>query len=204
MKKAAGMKMPAVAITDHGNLHGAIEFYQAATEAGIKPIIGVEAYMAPGSIKDRPNSQRDAAYHFTLLARNEAGYRNLVRLMSSAHLEGMHYKPRIDKEMLAAHAEGLIGMSACLKGEINMAIQADQLGKARESAATLRELFGAENFFRAARSRHRRSESVTASRRRSPRIRPRIGCGQRRAFSSAATMKGTMRVCAWHRENGAR
>ena len=147
MKKAAGMKMPAVAITDHGNLYGAIEFYQAATEAGIKPIIGVEAYMAPGSIKDRPNSQRDAAYHFTLLARDETGYRNLVKLMSIAHLEGMHYKPRIDKELLAAHSAGLIGMSACLKGEINMAIQADQLDKARASAATFRDIFGAENFF---------------------------------------------------------
>jgi len=147
MEKAAGMKMPAVAITDHGNLHGAIEFYQAATDAGIKPIIGVEAYMAPGSIKDRPNSQRDAAYHFTLLARDETGYRNLVKLMSIAHLEGMHYKPRIDKELLAAHSAGLIGMSACLKGEINMAIQADQLDKARASAATFRDIFGAENFF---------------------------------------------------------
>jgi DNA polymerase III subunit alpha len=147
MKKAAEMKMPAVAITDHGNLHGAIEFYQAATDAGIKPIIGVEAYMAPGSIKDRPNSMRDAAYHFTLLARDETGYQNLVRLMSTAHLEGMHYKPRIDRELLAAHSEGLIGMSACLKGEINMAIQADQLDKARAGAATFRDILGAENFF---------------------------------------------------------
>ena len=147
MEKAVEMKMPAVAITDHGNLHGAIEFYQAATDAGIKPIIGVEAYVAPGSIKDRPSSQRDAANHFTLLARNEAGYRNLVRLMSTAHLEGMHYKPRIDKELLAAHCEGLIGMSACLKGEINMALQADQLDKARASAATYRDILGAENFF---------------------------------------------------------
>nr|MBA2433701.1 DNA polymerase III subunit alpha [Chthoniobacterales bacterium] len=147
MEKAAALKMPAVAITDHGNLFGAIEFYQAATSAGIKPIIGVEAYIAPGSIKDRPSSQRDAANHFTLLARNEAGYRNLVRLMSTAHLEGMHYKPRIDKELLAAHSEGLIGMSACLKGEINMAIQANQLDKARASAATYRDILGAENFF---------------------------------------------------------
>ncbi len=147
MQKAAEMEMPAVAITDHGNLHGAIEFYQTATEAGIKPIIGVEAYMAPGSIKDRPNSMRDAAFHFTLLARDETGYRNLVRLMSIAHLEGMHYKPRIDKELLAQHCEGLIGMSACLKGEINMAIQAGQLAKARSSAATFRDILGAENFF---------------------------------------------------------
>jgi DNA polymerase-3 subunit alpha len=147
MEKAAQFGMPAVAITDHGNLHGAIEFYQTATAAGIKPIIGVEAYMAPGSMKDRPNSMRDAAYHFTLLARDETGYQNLVRLMTAAHLEGMHYKPRIDKELLAQHAAGLIGMSACLKGEINMAIQFDQLDRARESAATFRDIFGAENFF---------------------------------------------------------
>ena len=89
MKKAAEFEMPAVAITDHGNLHGAIEFYQEATKAGIKPIIGCEAYMAPGSIKDRPNNQRDAAYHFTLLAKDETGYRNLVKLISTAHLDGI-------------------------------------------------------------------------------------------------------------------
>ncbi len=147
MQKAAEMQMPAVAITDHGNLYGAIDFYQAGKAAGVKPIIGVEAYIAPGSIKDRPNSQRDAANHFTLLAQNETGYKNLVRLMSTAHLEGMHYKPRIDKELLAAHSEGLIGMSGCLKGEINMALQSDDLVKARASAATYRDIFGAENFF---------------------------------------------------------
>src|SRR6478736_8830768 len=134
MEKAAGMKMPAVAITDHGNLHGAIEFYQAATNAGIKPIIGCEAYMAPGSIKDRPANQRDAAYHFTLLARDDAGYRNLVKLISTAHLDGFHYKPRIDKELLAKHSAGLIGMSACLKGEINVAIQSGDLKKAERTA----------------------------------------------------------------------
>jgi DNA polymerase-3 subunit alpha len=147
MKKAMEFEMPAVAITDHGNLFGAIEFYQEATKAGIKPIIGCEAYMAPGSIKDRPNSQRDAAYHFTLLAKDATGYRNLVKLISAAHLDGFHYKPRIDKDLLAAHSTGLIGMSACLKGEINMAIQADNLAKARQSTADLRDIFGAENFF---------------------------------------------------------
>ncbi|MCA1658148.1 MAG: PHP domain-containing protein, partial [Verrucomicrobiaceae bacterium] len=83
MKKAAEMGMPAVAMTDHGNLYGAIDFYQEATRAGIKPIIGCEAYIAPGSHKDRPNSMRDAAYHFTLLATNNAGYRNLVKLIST-------------------------------------------------------------------------------------------------------------------------
>ncbi len=147
MKKAKEFEMPAVAITDHGNLYGAIEFYQEAVKAGIKPIIGCEAYMAPGSIKDRPNNQRDAAYHFTLLAKDETGYRNLVKLISTAHLDGFHYKPRIDKELLAAHAQGLIGMSACLKGEINMAIQSDNMEKARQSAAEFRDIFGAENFF---------------------------------------------------------
>ncbi len=147
MKKAADFEMPAVAITDHGNLYGAIEFYQAATAAGIRPIIGCEAYMAPGSIKDRPSSMRDAAYHFTLLARDAVGYGNLVKLVSIAHLDGFHYRPRIDKELLAKHAQGLIGMSACLKGEINMAIQSDNMAKARQSAAEFRDILGAENFF---------------------------------------------------------
>src|ERR1700675_1259072 len=147
MRKAVEFGMPAVAITDHGNLHGAIEFYQEATAAGIRPIIGCEAYMAPGSIKDRPNSQRDAAYHFTLLAKDAAGYRNLVKLITIAHLDGYHYKPRIDKELLAAHSAGLIGLSGCLKGEINMAIQSDQLSKARQSVAEFRDIFGTENFF---------------------------------------------------------
>ncbi len=147
MKKAKEFGMPAVAITDHGNLYGAIEFYQEATKAGIKPIIGCEAYMAPGSIKDRPSNMRDAAYHFTLLAKDAQGYRNLVKLISHAHLDGMHYRPRIDKELLAQYSEGLIGMSACLKGEINMAIQSDNLAKARQSAAEFRDILGRENFF---------------------------------------------------------
>ncbi|MFN2475435.1 MAG: DNA polymerase III subunit alpha [Chthoniobacterales bacterium] len=147
MKKAVELGMPAVAMTDHGNLYGAIEFYQEAKKAGVKPIIGCEAYMAPGSIKDRPNNQRDAAYHFTLLAKDETGYRNLVKLISRAHLDGMHYKPRIDKELLASHSAGLIGMSACLKGEINMAIQSDNLAKARQSTGEFRDILGAENFF---------------------------------------------------------
>ncbi|MGI9088253.1 MAG: DNA polymerase III subunit alpha [Chthoniobacterales bacterium] len=147
MKKAKQFGMPAVAMTDHGNLYGAIEFYQEAKDAGIKPIIGCEAYMAPGSIKDRPNNQRDAAYHFTLLTKDETGYRNLVKLISTAHLDGMHYKPRIDKELLARHSAGLIGMSGCLKGEINMAIQSDNMAKARQSADDFRQILGAENFF---------------------------------------------------------
>src|SRR5438105_4460686 len=147
MKKAAEFKMPAVAITDHGNLFGAIEFYQEAQRAGVKPIIGCEAYIAPGSHKDRPASRRDAAYHFTLLARDETGYRNLVKLITAAHLDGFHYAPRIDKELLSAHAAGLIGLSGCLSGEINSAIQANNLEKARQSAAEYRDILGPENFF---------------------------------------------------------
>src|SRR5438270_525307 len=147
MKKAKEFGMPAVAITDHGNLHGAIEFYQEAKKAGIKPIMSCEASMAPGVIKERPTNQRDAAYHFTLLVKDEVGYRNLMKLISAAHLDGFHYKPRIDKELLAKHSAGLIGLSGCLKGEINMAIQSDNLAKARQSVAEFRDILGAENFF---------------------------------------------------------
>ena len=147
MKKAAEFEMPAVAMTDHGNLFGAIEFYQEAQRAGVKPIIGCEVYVAPGSHKDRPPSRRESAYHFTLLAENETGYRNLVKLVTAAHLDGFHYAPRIDKEMLAARSEGLIGLSGCLAGEINSAIQANNIEKAKQSAAEYRDLLGAENFF---------------------------------------------------------
>src|SRR5213596_2968120 len=147
MKKAAEFKMPAVAITDHGNLFGAIEFYQEALCAGVKPIIGCEAYIAPGSHKDRPASRRDAAYHFTLLAENETGYSNLVKLVTAAHLDGFHYAPRIDKELLSAHAAGLIGLSGCLASEVNSAIQASKIDIAKQSAAEYRDILGTENFF---------------------------------------------------------
>jgi DNA polymerase-3 subunit alpha len=147
MKKAAEYEMPAVAVTDHGNLFGAIEFYQEATNAGIKPIIGCEAYVAPRSHKEKANSLRDAAYHFTLLAENEIGYRNLVKLISTAHLDGFHYRPRIDKELLAQHSAGLIGLSGCLASEVNSAIQGNNIEKAKQAAAEYRDILGAENFF---------------------------------------------------------
>ena len=147
MKKAAEFEMPAVAITDHGNLFGVIEFYQEAQRVGVKPIIGCEVYVAPGSHRDRPPSRRDSAYHFTLLAENEIGYRNLVKLVTAAHLDGFHYAPRIDKELLAARSTGLIGLSGCLAGEINSAIQANNIEKAKQSAAEYRDILGAENFF---------------------------------------------------------
>ena len=147
MKKAVEFKMPAVAMTDHGNLFGAIEFYQEAQRAGVKPIIGCEAYIAPRSHKDRSSSMRESAYHFTLLAQNETGYRNLVKLLSTAHLDGFHYRPRIDKELLAQHSAGLIGLSGCLAGEVNSAIQANKIDNAKAVAAEYREILGAENFF---------------------------------------------------------
>src|SRR5256886_9284778 len=146
MKKAVEFKMPAVAITDHGNLFGAIEFYQEAQRAGVKPIIGCEAYIAPGSHKDRPASRRDAAYHITLLAENETGYHNLVKLVTAGHLDGFHYAPRIDKEMLAARSAGLIGLRGCLSREINNAIQANNIEKAKQNPAQNRDHHGAGQF----------------------------------------------------------
>lgn len=145
MNEAAKMKMPAVAITDHGNLFGAIDFYQCAKEAGIKPIIGCEAYITSGSHKEKPS--RETTYHFTLLAENNTGYRNLVKLISTAHLDGFYYRPRIDKELLAAHADGLIGLSGCLASEINSALQSDNVQKAQSLTAEYRDIFGPKNFF---------------------------------------------------------
>src|SRR3984893_14016837 len=147
MKKAQEFKMPAVAVNDHGNLFGAIEFYQEAQNAGVKPIMGCEAYIAPRSHKDRSSSMRESAYHFTLLARDETGYRNLVKLISTAHLDGFHYRARIDKELLAQHSAGLIGLSGCLAGEVNSAIQANRIDMAKQAAAQYRDILGAENFF---------------------------------------------------------
>src|SRR5260370_12747148 len=147
MKKAAEFKMPAVAMTDHGNLYGAIEFYQEAQRAGIKPIIGCEAYIAPHSHKDRPSSMRESAYHFTLLARDEIGYHNLIKLISTAHLDGFHYRPRIDKELLAQHSAGLIGLSGCLASEGNSAIQANNIDIAKQSPAEYLDILAADNFF---------------------------------------------------------
>jgi DNA polymerase III subunit alpha len=145
MNEAVKMKMPAVAITDHGNLFGAIDFYQCAKAAGIKPIIGCEAYITSGSHKEKPS--RETTYHLTLLAQNESGYRNLVKLISAAHLDGFYYRPRIDKALLAAHADGLIGLSGCLAGEINSALQSDNVEKAKNLTAEYRDIFEPKNFF---------------------------------------------------------
>src|SRR6202011_5130043 len=99
------------------------------------------------SHKEKANSMRDAAYHFTLLAQDDTGYRNLVKLISTAHLDGFHYRPRIDKELLAQHSTGLIGLSGCLAGEVNSAIQANNIERAKQAAAEYRDILGPENFF---------------------------------------------------------
>jgi len=146
--KAASLGMKSVAVTDHGNLFGAVEFYQAAEYKGINPIVGIEAYLAPGSLKDKnASSGREASSHLTLLSTSELGYRNLVKLTSASHLEGFYYKPRIDKEILATHREDLICLSGCLKGEINGKILMGDMAGARESVASFVDIFGKDNFF---------------------------------------------------------
>src|SRR6266581_187250 len=149
MNKAHELRLPALAITDHGVLFGAIDFYKAARDKGIKPIIGCEVYVAPGSRLEKKagSGGRDAYHHLVLLAKDEAGYRNLTRLVTAAHLEGFYYKPRIDKEILAQNKEGLIALSGCLASEIPELIQKDQLDKARATVDWFKQTFGAENFY---------------------------------------------------------
>ncbi len=148
VKKAAVLGMPAVAVTDHGNLHAAVPFYQAARKVGVKPIIGCEVYVAPGSMLDRNGSSaKDSAYHLTLLATDAEGYGNLVKLVTSAHLEGFYYKPRIDRERLAAHAKGLIALSGCVKGEVPTLLAGARMKEAKETVAAYRDIFGPENYF---------------------------------------------------------
>jgi DNA polymerase-3 subunit alpha len=143
---AREMGMPAVALTDHGVMYNAIEFYQRAQAAGVKPILGCEVYVAPGSRLER-QPRRDNYFHMVLLARDMTGYKNLVKLVSKGFLEGFYYKPRVDKELLAQHAEGLIATSACLGGEIPAQIMAREIKKAEHLAGQFREIFGPENFY---------------------------------------------------------
>src|SRR5512142_1330984 len=148
-EKAHELKFQAMAITDHGVLFGAVDFYKAAREKGIKPIIGCEVYVAPGSRLDKKTSNggRDVYNHLVLLAKDEVGYKNLIQLVTAAHLEGYYYKPRIDKELLAAHKEGLIALSGCLASEIPEAITRDQLPKAREAIDWFKQTLGPDNFY---------------------------------------------------------
>ena len=146
--RARELGMPAVAITDHGNLFGGVEFFQAAQQAGVKPILGSEVYVAPGSRKDRnAHGISEASFHLVLLVENEEGYRNLCQLLSSGYLDGFYYRPRVDKELLREHHRGLIALSACLAGEIPNRILKHDLRAAREVAAEYREIFDDGRFF---------------------------------------------------------
>src|SRR5581483_10321330 len=147
--RAHELTFNSLAITDHGVMHGAIEFFQAARAKGIKPIIGCEVYVAPGSRTDKKTSSggRDVYNHLVLLAKDETGYKNLIQLVTKAHLEGYYYKPRIDKEILALHKDGLIALSGCIASEIPEAILKDQLPKAREAVDWFRQTLGPDNFY---------------------------------------------------------
>jgi DNA polymerase-3 subunit alpha len=147
IRSMAAAKYPSLAITDHGNLFGAVEFYRVCTEVGINPIVGIEAYIAPHSRLDRSGSPGEASYHMTILSYNETGYRNLMKLTSQSYLQGYYYKPRIDREILAQHSEGLIGLSGCLKGQVCQSLLRDQPQKAAEYVGEYQQIFGKENFF---------------------------------------------------------
>jgi len=146
LERAKALRMTALALTDHGNLHGALKFYQTAKNLGINPVVGLEAYIAPGSrFHKEASGTKEASFHLTLLARNRTGFQSLIRLASAAYLEGFYFKPRIDKELLAANREGLICLSGCVSSELNRTLLAGgeaNLEKALKIATWYREVFG--------------------------------------------------------------
>jgi len=166
LDEASRQKMPAVAITDHGNLFAAANFFYEASKRDVKPIIGCEVYVARGSRHDRgekaaPNGNgrnvnlehgetepgERGSNHLVLLCENQRGYQNLIKLVSTGFLEGFYYKPRIDYDILAKHSDGLIALSACLKGAVTEAVADERYDQARENAYRLRDIFGKQNFF---------------------------------------------------------
>lgn len=147
VQRAKELGFPAVAMTDHGVLYGAIEFYKAAKAEGIKPIIGCEVYVAPGSRFDRTPGTENKPYHLILLAQNFEGYKNLMELVSKAHLEGFYYKPRMDHGLMKAHSKGLIALSSCLAGEVAQAVLNSDEAKQIEVIRKYQDIFGVENFY---------------------------------------------------------
>jgi DNA polymerase-3 subunit alpha len=146
--RAAAERMPALGMTDHGVMFGALGFYEAGMRAGVKPILGVEAYVAPTSRFDRAPGESEEKYrHLTILAKDETGYRNLLRLVTDAHLEGFYHRPRIDKELLAERAQGLIGLSGCMASETSQLLLSGQDTRAADVARTYADIFGPGNFF---------------------------------------------------------
>src|SRR5262245_5955694 len=147
LDRAVELKMPAVAITEHGNMFSSVIFHDQARKRGLNPILGCEVYVAPGDRRTKSGTPGETANHLVLLAQNLTGYHNLIKLVSSGYTEGFYYKPRIDKDLLAQHATGLIGLSSCLKGEVATGIRTDQQQKAMAAAATYRDILGPDNFF---------------------------------------------------------
>ncbi|HEX7251794.1 MAG TPA: DNA polymerase III subunit alpha [Thermoanaerobaculia bacterium] len=151
-KRVSELSMPAVAVTDHGNMFGAFAFYHEALKHGVRPIVGVEAYIAPADRRDREaqaasESGEGYAYHLTILAATQKGYQNLVRLVSEAYLSGFYHRPRMDKALLREHAEGLIGLSGCLKGEVAGALSRGNFDAAKRAFLEYEEIFGKGNFY---------------------------------------------------------
>ncbi|MGH9399604.1 MAG: PHP domain-containing protein, partial [Thermoanaerobaculia bacterium] len=151
-KRVGELGMNAVAVTDHGNMFGAFHFFHEAVKQGLRPILGVEAYIAPGDRRDREakaasESGEGYAYHLTLLAATQKGYKNLVRLVSEAYLTGFYHRPRMDKALLREHAEGLIGLSGCLKGEVAGALSRGNYWSAKKAFLEYEEIFGKGNFY---------------------------------------------------------
>ena len=145
MELAKYQQMPAIAMTDHGNLFGAVEFYSEANNNGIHPVIGCEVYVSQQRHKTR--SEADRYNHLVLLCETQEGYKNLINLVSTGYLEGFYYKPRIDKNLLAGHSNGLIGMSACLRGDINETLLAGKYDHAKSLANEYTDVFARGNFF---------------------------------------------------------
>ena len=144
---AKNFGMNSLAITDHGTMYGVIDFYKAAKARGIKPIIGCEVYVAPASLLDREKTDGAKYFHLVLLAENNTGYKNLIKLATAAGVQGFYYRPRVDKEKLREYHEGLIALSACVVGEIPRAILNNKLSQAKELIQEYVDIFGRENFF---------------------------------------------------------
>src|SRR5215207_3157732 len=147
LDRAAELKMPAVAVTEHGNMFSAVAFHDEAKKRGINPILGCEVYVAPGDRRDKSGIPGETANHLVLLSETTEGFHNLIKLVSAGYTEGFYYKPRIDKELLAQHSKGLIGRSACLKGEVAEGLYKDRYEKSKTAAGMFSEILGPGNFF---------------------------------------------------------
>ena len=146
--QAYRLGMPALALTDHGNLFGAIEFYQKASNRGLKPIVGCEVYVAPHSrFKKKKGRGEEVAHHLVLLCKNKQGYKNLMELVSKGYLEGFYYSPRVDKKLLSELKEGLIALSGCIKGEVPSLLLRGNIEKAHQAARDFREIYGDDFYF---------------------------------------------------------